>query len=636
MTDKSGKPDLKALCEDVFTGVYESQGEKVINDRRALLFNEATKILYQAGYDDEQIQASMSELEEIIADRLNKTEDKAPPVDNSSTSNEPAESVAERHGTKPEKHRKTEEKASESVNSANHAAPKTSPPKNTESFFSIAGIGMLLVTVLISGAIGVALFYGGMFGYVYLDKTTNLFRTQGPELVIDGPSAERYEEAIIWCQQFPEDERDPDGWLMGFTPETWRVWEFPHITFTDGRATCHYVMKTIPDKVFSDNQQRWPEIKQVIFERLDEFRIEFGCELNLAAAPNLNPRTISHFNEIDEFVDQLNDWYRNEQQRFESCVQQGGLIHRDRISPFINDLYFEVAATNELLKPEMLTMFKWDVDIRELPRSFEQDIHDAQIEKHNQTAKQWKDYVRDTVEPSIEQAQEAIADYQQYMDERAEQKFRDKWGKSRNDICNFRGRQVRCGDLPPESMAQVDRITGWDDSDRVIGEMAEMTRQSLGEYRRKSEQQFYQQLDQFNAQLISEQRIILSSVLGNYQGTRGSSHSSSENRPASKGPTPRTHEKGCSVEYGDFGEFAACLVLKPGCKSIVPNACRDRKAEQACADEVKARNRANSEKKYAELVSAGPECEDRAKSKRAGLDGNYKGYSPGGSSGIGK
>lgn len=317
------------------------------------------------------------------------------------------------------------------------------------------------------------------------------------------------------------------------------------------------------------------DIAPILQSRLQEFQPDIDCVI---AFDNLPYDTEVLFTDTDG--PKVIAWYKGEQARFASCIDQVRLNAGDMATTFLNDLFLSLKEEHNLESKEFYEIFQNDVKTQEAHQKLAQNVEGAIASERKKHKRKLRRHVDDVLKPAYKKGDK--------IDRQLAQKEAEK-------------QAAKLAEAKPKTV-----VRGWNDGLRTLNAISDMMAEEEERKRLKA-------WDEAN-----KQAQLAEMTLKWNEAKKGETYKPGE--PHEKRYPKGREKSGSTCPYPPFGKFAACLKLIPGTTK------RDWAAEKACNEKSKADNRASLEKWIANHANRA-ECKDRIQSIKDNLSGKYKGYS---------
>ena len=481
MTKRTKHVDLEALCQQVFSGVYPSHGEAIISERRALLFNEASKSLYLSGYSDSEIEEELSKLQSYLEEYLNSAEKGSAGKANNQTSasekvglsDAQIEEIRDRqiNEDKPEGE-KLRPESKPQPDKPSRPEPTSRPNKFIR--FVVSGFQFLLAMVAI-GAVTFGL------GTLY----SQLTKIEHPSLSYPGSIDNHYKEALVDCKNevisrehlgnsHPEylgsaDADSEAGYVGGGKVA---------IRFSDAERDCisirqyakfkkrqvanqEYEART-GIKVYSPEYwdqlrlESWQDdYRHKIIAQLEEISPIVDCHIDTDEMPHRDDRSL-----VSSDVQEINQWISGASEQFDQCLSTTLSNAPEDISNLIVSLVGKLNKDEGIEHERNYDFLSNDKLIRDAHFNAQKKWVDAINEQSNKVFNNWDRFRNQVIEPRAERGARLEREWAR---ERAEEKyakeFKQKYGKNPDDPCDYKGRTVRCDQAP----WVTNPLRSWDD-----------------------------------------------------------------------------------------------------------------------------------------------------------------------------
>lgn len=635
MTKQPETVDLESLFAQIFSGVYPVHGAAIINARKALLYTEATKAMYAAGYDNARIAAEMSRLDEIVTAHFDSTETAV----EQPTQTRATDSSASTAEAQPTDHRPTEAQpeAPSQANTSAAGSPDSSNPDNGDASktadtsppsppwwkaaLPVAGWSFLALIGLLTAL----LWYEGAFSKQPLTFTTisveYMFTKDGHPGFF--PSKDGYEKVQTWCDT-PDERRFLFGLLKW---ESSAPSEKGRIILKTANSERGYLWSCTHNEElpFEEEYHRavaaqWAQVKAQMLQRVGEFGYDYPCEIAIKSAPYYGKDEL-----YERHMEAIASWLDNEQDRLHTCIRATRISLLEQISPFLNNLFEQEVQkhTPAIMVADVVTAYSADAQIEEAYQNLQQTVFKAETGQYAENTRQWNRYAEKKIAPARKNGLYWERKWDaELAKEAADKAFKEKHGVGPDDYCQYedrRGRtyKKRCSEAVKDPNWSDLGDGGFSQTMRAIGQMADEMSEQMARQSRQGTAN-YPILDPLSP-LPLNLTLTMNQSFGAY-GLYGGGYAVSDAPGVASGGS--LAGGGCN-ETMDFGTFEPCFFPEPDCslktKGIF-GSCRDYAKEKACQAEQKKKGIARQRERVADLKQR-PECTKRAHCLEADLDG---------------
>lgn len=510
MTKRTKYVDLEALCQQIFLGVYRCHGEKIINERRALLFNEASKAMYLAGYSDSEIEVELSSLQECLEKHLKSTENTSAspskeetlPASDTRLSDEKIGTIRNRQ-------------ACDDQSQGKQFRPEPSPEKKSKPNKFIVGISSVFKFSLALAAMsGVAFLLG--------EHYEQFTKIEHPSLSYNGPIDDHYKDALVDCKDVVLSREhlgrsDPE-YLGSADPDTEAGYVGGgkvNIAFSDKESDCILIRsyeKVKKRKLYAEEYETRTGYKVYSPEYWEEQRLEswqddyrhriiagvekskpiINCNIEIDDMPHRNERSL-----FNSELEDINQWISESSEEFDQCLKNTLANAPDKITNFMVDLVSKLNEEESIDHDRNYAFLKEDVLIHETHLRVQKKWFEATNQYSEKVFAQWDSFRGQVLTPRLERGAKLE---QEWARERAEAKyakeFKDMYGKNPDDLCSYQGRTVRCDQAP----WVTEGLNGWDDGVRTLNKISEFSRQANEDRKRRAQAKLDELVWQYEAQ----------------------------------------------------------------------------------------------------------------------------------------
>ncbi len=610
MSSRPDTFDLESLCEQIFSGVYAVHGEQIINARKALLYSEATKALYAAGYDEAGIATEMSRLEEILKAHLEHAEQGA--------GQSAGDTTTTQHRSEPEPDSNREESPTKKTfrpESPPTSAPDQPPTRNGwQTIRATPGwTALALVSVL-----ALLVWYEGYLKEKPAAETTIVVeyiftRSEHPGFF---PSRDGYEKVQAWCDT-PEEQPIFFGLFSRMTPDQPKQ---GRITLKTAHKEEQYLWSCTRNAEFPYEKEypkllaaHWSWIKGDILHGANTFKPHYPCDIAIKSTPHYGKDEL-----YQSDMRAIETWSAQEQDRLQDCIRGTRINLLAGIPPFLNDLFERETRkhTPPLMLPDVVAAYRTDKDIETLYQTLQGSVFTKETEQYAKNTRKWNQYVENRIKPARKQGRYWERKWdRESRKAQADKAFREQYGVGPDDYCQYedrRGRtyRKRCSEAVKDPNWHDLGDGGFSRTMQSLGQMAQDLQRQTERNAARS-YPIYPMAGSFGSLILTQNYATAGlysapAYSGEYGGTTST-------------PSPG---KSCN-ETMDFGKFEPCFFPTPDCslktKGIF-GSCRDYAKEKACLAEQKQKNTARQRERVADLKQR-PECTKRAHCLEADLDG---------------